>query len=648
MIDLAALIDEKRRRRLTNYQTEPADVREHAGIEEGVLAGGYGYRQVLELVQNGADAILEEHEQPGILPQQPRIAVLLKDSHLYVANTGAPLSVAGVEALLQSHSSPKRGNQIGRFGLGFKSLLRLGGKLDIFSTTGSMRFDPDRCRAAIRQTASLDDVEPVPGLRLAWTLNRETEAANDAALQAFAWATTVVRAEICDPKIHPYLATEIRDFPAPFLLFLSSQVSVELDARDGLTRRLRREGTGPEIKLHDGDAYSRWRVVERPEVRVVDADARADATHLHSRDTVPLSWAMPLDAKRQESGHFWAFFPTNTVSRVPGILNAPWKLNSDRNALIPGEWNTALMREAARLVAEHLPTLVSTDDPGRPLDAFPRRMDQQHEVAAPLINAFWGYLQSVNVIADANGSLCLGSSLRLPPVDDADLHRGWLTLAGEQARARWVHPTCLSGDRFARLKELAERNSRAAGGVAMQATAADWFADIATTDAAAAKRVLSLADRYSRQRRPDEWQHERRAIAIIPTDSGKLCCADDAMIAPAGISIPGRENVLRALADDAESSRILTAVLGVKRLDDSGWCELLREALTKTASRKDRWGSFTPAPDEKHHAFWDVLRKAPETVGRRFIQDNGTEIRVRRCDGKWMPPDEVLLPDGIV
>lgn len=126
-MDIADLIEAKRQSRLDAYRVARSDIREHAGIEETVLAGGYGYRQVLELVQNGADAILEESEQTPDAQGRTRIEVILHEHHLYVANTGAPLSEEGVEALLQSHSSPKRGNQIGRFGLGFKSLLRLGG-----------------------------------------------------------------------------------------------------------------------------------------------------------------------------------------------------------------------------------------------------------------------------------------------------------------------------------------------------------------------------------------------------------------------------------------------------------------------------------------------------------------------------------------
>jgi hypothetical protein len=144
---LRTSLEQFNRKRLGSYREDPGLVKEHYGIEQTVLAGGYGYRQVLELVQNGADAILEGHEQGTSPTGGDRIHVLLTKSRLYVANTGAPLSEIGLDALLRSHSSPKRGNQIGRFGLGFKSLLRLESRIDLFTrNSGAIRFDPQRCR----------------------------------------------------------------------------------------------------------------------------------------------------------------------------------------------------------------------------------------------------------------------------------------------------------------------------------------------------------------------------------------------------------------------------------------------------------------------------------------------------------------------
>lgn len=44
-------------RTLAAYAAQPNLVREHVGIEDEVLSGGYGHRQIHELIQNSADAI---------------------------------------------------------------------------------------------------------------------------------------------------------------------------------------------------------------------------------------------------------------------------------------------------------------------------------------------------------------------------------------------------------------------------------------------------------------------------------------------------------------------------------------------------------------------------------------------------------------
>ncbi|TNY09732.1 hypothetical protein, partial [Escherichia coli] len=74
---------------LKAYTAHKSLIREHHGIEQTVMAGGYGYRQILELVQNGADAILEAHESGLAARSRSRVQVLLRGRRLYVANTGA-------------------------------------------------------------------------------------------------------------------------------------------------------------------------------------------------------------------------------------------------------------------------------------------------------------------------------------------------------------------------------------------------------------------------------------------------------------------------------------------------------------------------------------------------------------------------------
>lgn len=638
-------IDQSRESRLQAYRASPGDIGEHFAIEQVVLAGGYGYRQVLELVQNGADAILEAHESGVGQDDRPRIEVLLDGSCLYVANTGTPFSKEGIDALLRSHSSPKRGNQIGRFGLGFKSLLRLGGKIDITSGQAAFGFDPARCRTELNDRFQ---VKEAPGLRLAWTLAEDSAAT---LRDQFPWATTVVSAEIKAESFHDHLQKEIGEFPAEFLLFLPVAVSLTLDTGGDADprRELRRESDGQDVILYDGrvKSPSRWRVVEKL-IHITDQRAKDDATHVHTRDVVPLAWAMPIEGKREEAGRFWAFFPTHTPTYLPGILNAPWKLNSDRNAVISGEWNTALMKEAANLIAGALPQLRTDDDPGRVLDAFPRQLERRDEDAAPLIEALWTRLKAASVIPDATGLPRQANDLWLHPRDNVDLAKQWQILASAQEHGQIVHPSCLEGQRGSRLKALAERLRQEDPATSScpnlrKREPKNWFAAVASAETDRAIQVLKLAEAYEKDCKSAEWEPIRPVLAIVPCGDGILLTPNQAVFAPEGAHVPdGRHPVAKELCENPEAKRILTDVLKVKPLDDSVWSQVLAEALRNVPSYP------RDAMAQGWEVFWSRLRQAPGTVRDRFLRSNSRQIRIRRCDGSWVVGDEVLLPGDLI
>ncbi len=618
-------------RRIRAYSECPADISEHFGIEQTVLAGGYGYRQILELVQNGADAILEAREAGEPSTDSDRIHVLLRDSRLYVANTGAPLSEQGVEALLGSHSSPKRGNQIGRFGLGFKSLLQLDGKIDLFTRkSGAVRFDPQRCREELKERFGKPEA---PSLRLAWALD-ETERTDDDTLAQLSWAETIVRVEIQATERLGHLRREVAGFPAEFLLFFPFAISIALDDGAESRRELRVAADGDNHELHDGADVSRWRVATRA-VTITDARAIKDATHIHYRGSVPLAWAFPLEGKHEEAGRFWAFFPTDTPTRLSGILNAPWKLNSDRNAIIRGEWNTSLMREAACLVVETLQSLSTAEDPGRALDAFPRQVERA-EAAAPVVEAIWTALETAAVIPDVSGNLRTARELWRHPLDDAELAAQWQAIEDPVGLCRLVHFSCLKKQRGNRLNVLADRLKAKAEEQSpcpglQRYDAASWFSAVASTEVPIAVNLLKLVEAFRNGCKQGEWSAIRPALAIIPSEVGQLLRPDQAVFAPVGVDVPNRRPVASGLCDDADAKRILSDVMKVRALDDALWESVLHEALPPHPR-----SSWEVPSDEKWQSFWAALGAAPQTVRQSFITRNRDRIRVHRRDGRWV------------
>jgi|GEM_PF-153400 len=118
-----------RGRVLDAWAASPARFREDANAEEDAALGAYRDRLVVELLQNGVDAAAAAGV-PG------RVLLRLAGETLEVANTGAPLTAAGVEALSTLRASAKRdAGAVGRFGAGFAAVLAVTDEPSILSRT---------------------------------------------------------------------------------------------------------------------------------------------------------------------------------------------------------------------------------------------------------------------------------------------------------------------------------------------------------------------------------------------------------------------------------------------------------------------------------------------------------------------------------
>ncbi|WP_437437055.1 sacsin N-terminal ATP-binding-like domain-containing protein, partial [Rhodococcus pyridinivorans] len=230
---------------LGTYAYNPARIEEDANGERRIHQGGYGDRQVFELVQNAADELRDEHKGG-------RIHVILTDDTLYCANEGSPMTVEGADTILRMGVSKKRGGQIGRFGVGVKSVLSVTRTPQFFSTTGSFGFDAEWAAVQIRKAVDdarkraglspFEDLGDVPVLRVAKPLDVEQECQNDPLLDSLLrWATTVVRLPLL-PGTAEQLSSDIhyrrssgesanREFPHLFQLFSPHVGTVVLEDR---------------------------------------------------------------------------------------------------------------------------------------------------------------------------------------------------------------------------------------------------------------------------------------------------------------------------------------------------------------------------------------------------------------------------------
>ena len=114
------------------YAEDPSRVLQDANNERRISEGGYATRQLEELLQNAVDAARKGGD---------RVEVLLTKDTLYVANDGEPFDERGLRAVMASDISSKDDDKIGKFGIGFKSVLAVSTSPRVFSRTVSFGFD---------------------------------------------------------------------------------------------------------------------------------------------------------------------------------------------------------------------------------------------------------------------------------------------------------------------------------------------------------------------------------------------------------------------------------------------------------------------------------------------------------------------------
>ena len=674
---IGSYIHEESRKSLESYRRQPNNLREDANMEEDTARGGYAERQVFELVQNSADALTRSDGE--------HIWIRLTPTHLYCADNGTPIDEDGVRALLFSHLSSKRGtSEIGRFGLGFKSVLGVTDTPEFFSRSGSFRFDRNRSAQILASIAP--DIERYPVLRLAEPIDPSHEIQADPDLREMAyWAKNVVRLPL-KPGAHQILDVQIREFPAEFMLFVEHVGRLVLETASqetarivALTRQDDRWG------LDDAGRTTQWVIEKR--THQLSSEAKNDRRTLDDFDEVPIWWAVPVD-RLNDPGTFWAFFPTITQSLLAGILNAPWKTNEDRQNLLQGPYNDELINAAANLVADTLPKLSNQADPARHLDALPRRGeagDNQH--SDRLRNQLYTNLRNRAVVPDQDGRMREVRNLSCSPLElTPDCQPALERWAGCENRPReWVHHKALTRNRLARVERLytsyiSENTDTSSAGSPrpfLKASISEWLEALVKdtkswqhTEAHSIEDFTATSDEFPVVRDIVEGEVELEQSAV---EASKAAVQTAALIPSAS---RGRNKDLgsivltsdrRWLAPDSDVTRLKGANVPGTGLfvhdgleSDPETLKALQELGIRPASPTTAFKDFASTlfkdqrvsqPDSQWNEFWQLSKDLDQPSSVAIIRgyNNWRDVvRVRTISGTWESLFSTLLPGRIV
>ncbi|GAA2886406.1 hypothetical protein GCM10010524_18550 [Streptomyces mexicanus] len=643
---------------------DPGLIAEHANGERRITQGGYGDRQLFELVQNAADEIAGD---PG-----GRIHVVLTKTHLYCANEGNPVTPEGAETILRMSMSKKRGGQIGRFGVGVKSVLVVTDTPEFFSSTGSFGFNRawsyEQIKAVPGVTARYGPEFDAPVLRMARPLDMRAERAADPVLdELLTWATTVVRLPLL-PKADERLGRDMHggrgkdhgepreEFPVGFQLFSPHVAKVVLEDRrpyPAAHRILTAQHSGDlhtvvEERTGKGTSSERWRVFTV--THEPGPAARADAGELHDRVTLDLSWAVPALEKdpksglyvsphRRGRGKFWSFFPTKYEMSLSGILNGAWKTNEDRqNLLDSSPFNQEMIRRSAQLVVDSLPALAPTEDPAAYLPLLPGRVKEAISWADEfLTREIWARTAHCPSLPDQDGVLRVPTALRIHPRLDKDRISRWLRMWHEcpGRPSNWLHP---SAEADTLRSGKVEHVLGAAGHE--RAEVREWLEALVASGApqASAVAVRILADMVEQN---SPFAEEARKARVVLTEEHGLVAAVPGKVFRRADQDGLRESTVYVVSELAQDPSLAHAlnVLGIREADAEGRFTSVLDA------------GFDHYSDADWLRFWELFRRAgvrrlAHKVLERVPAPRST-LRVRTADQRFRPIEDCMLP-GIV
>ena len=570
---------------LEGWAAAPARFREDANAEEDAALGAYRDRLIVELLQNAADAATEA----GI---SGRVLIRLSAGLLEVANTGAPLTAAGVSAAATLRASAKRAaGSVGHFGVGFAATLSVTNSPELISRSGGVRWSKAQTHAEVASIPSLaGELErrsgDVPVLRLPYPVTSgEVPDGYD----------TVVRLPLSEATVP--IARALLDALDPTLLLVLPALS-EIRVEAGEQRIFVCQWGGADAVLNG----ARWTGVHRS--GRIDRELLATrGIEEQSRDTYEIRVLLPEEEwPRGLPMVLRAPQPTDEPLSLPAFVVASIPVDPGRRRIVPGPLADAMLAEVAGALIELAERtgdlrLVPTGLPAGPVDAT-------------ISDSLRDLLPQARMLPEERRGTD-AVTLELGPASDAVSE-----LLSDDLPA--LLPTRYTGPRWAAARRVLGVSEIGAG-------------ELVTLLAGLARPAQWWADLYpALQGVPD-----RDALAALPVP-----LADGRMVTgPRGVLLPGPE--LDAAALTGLPLRLADPLVSVGAAGEllRGLGALSAEPATLLA---DEAVTSDDVPYQAALALVSAL--GPSFTG--VPADLGERLLLPASDGDLWPASELLLPGG--
>jgi hypothetical protein len=315
--------------------------------DERQVRDDYAGRELLELVQNAADAAAE-------MGGNGRVLIDVKRSGLFVANSGQPFRPSGVSSLMTAHLSDKpqrKRSLIGAKGLGFRAILNWSREPLISSGALELAFSRTHSEEAVKELGAKHanvakflagrrpQPAPIlpfplfgPAIRVMQGTEHGAELVSQVRQLRGAGYDTVIASPFFSEKAFNHAKQQTAEFEPRFLLFVRALSEIEIRVEGFETRIWKKVISGVdavELQFSTGDVTE----TETWICRYADGELKDDAERPADQPSrYELAVALRTDAEN-ERGELHCYFPTSVAVPFCALFHATLEVSSNRKSL---------------------------------------------------------------------------------------------------------------------------------------------------------------------------------------------------------------------------------------------------------------------------------------------------------------------------
>lgn len=439
---------------------------------ESSVKDSYRGRYLFELIQNANDAIIDAQDKlDNISAEHHLVRLQLTDRSLLVANYGQPFGPDNVRALCRLHNTTKSvSKQIGHKGIGFKSVLEICEKPEVYSDIYAFGYDGGKFHLDVERVMGpgWDPGLRLPMLRAPYPCYINQLPEEDRKLIGWLFDegyVTVIRLPLTERAIKEVAdrmdMSGQGDIKPTLLLFMTAISQIELCFPDGKEiayyRRVMQtsEPRMNRVHLHCHDATggridSRWLVLGPIERELRD---RSLITGLdkawHDVNALRFSLAFPLaeDANSPffsgPSQPFHVYFPTEEPSGLGFAVHADFHVGHDRKTLALNGLNRWLIEEICAYLASDGIELLKQYWPysHQLVELLAPKSQPERPFGRAFVQTYLRYLSMTPFVPIEGRNYKTPEDSCLPPENvDQERFRQLFPAAKLRGSARWAYP----------------------------------------------------------------------------------------------------------------------------------------------------------------------------------------------------------------